>query len=362
VKCLISFVYGPPYQKCSSDFWSQLAEFGYDNFLPWLCIGDFNSITSSLDKLGGRPFNALSHNDFGYFMNAFGMIDLGFLGNPFTWSNHRQGHGLIKERLDRGVVSSQWLHEFPAISVTHLPAYSSDHNPLILNTVRPSPSLPIPFRFEEFWTRDPMCGIVINEAWSTAVSGSSSSCLAQKLKITKKAIKYWNKYHFSDIKSKLDSTLLLLDITQQASPSDYNLGLELHLKSLLNEYYLQEESLWKSKSRELWLTCKDLNTRFFHTSTLIRRRRNTIDLLQTSNGGWISDRRDIGDCFVSHFRDTFTSSNSAPSDELLDLFQCSISDADNLMLCSIPFESEIHDALASLGLSKAPGPDALGLC
>jgi hypothetical protein len=96
-----------------------------------------------------------------------------------------------------------------------------------------------------------MCGIVINEAWSTAVSSSSSSCLAQKLKLTKKTIKYWNKYHFGDIKSKLDSTLLLLDITQQASPFDYNLGLELHLKSLLNEYFIQEESLWKSKSREL---------------------------------------------------------------------------------------------------------------
>jgi len=173
VKCLISFIYGPLYRKCSSDFWSQLAEFSFDNLLPWLWIGDFNSITSSMDKLGGPPFNCLSHNDFGYFMNAFGMIDLGFSSNPFTWSNCRQGHGLIKEHLDRGVVSSQWLHEFPAISVTHLSAYSSDHNPLILNTISPSPSLPRPFRFEEFWTRDPMCGIVINEAWSTAVSGSS---------------------------------------------------------------------------------------------------------------------------------------------------------------------------------------------
>jgi hypothetical protein len=182
---------------------------------------------------------------------------------PYTWSNHHLGHALIKERLDRGIVSSSWLHAFPAISITHLPAYTSDHNPLLLNTSIPSPSLPRPFRFEEFWTRDPTCGIVINEAWSTVVSGSPSSCLAQKLKLTKKAIKYWNKYHFGDIRSKLDSTLLLLDVTQQAPLSDYNFSLELHLKSLINEYLIQEESLWKSKSRELWLTCKDLNARFF---------------------------------------------------------------------------------------------------
>jgi hypothetical protein len=97
--------------------------------------------------------------------------------------------------------------------------------------------------------------------------------------------------------------------------------------------------------------------RFFHASTLIYRKRNAIDLLQTSNAGWLSDRADIGGCFVSHFKSIFTSFNLAPSDELLDLFQCSISDANNVMLCSIPFEFEIHDSLASLGLSKAPGLD-----
>jgi exosome complex RNA-binding protein Rrp4 len=130
-----------------------------------------------------------------------------------------------------------------------------------------------------------MCGLVIDEAWSTNIIGSPSFCLTKKLKITKKAIKYWNKYYFGDIRSKLDSTLHLLDITQQAIPSDSNLALELHLKSLLNEYLQQEESLWKNKSRELWLTCKDLNTRFFHTGALIRRRRNAIDCLHSPTTG-----------------------------------------------------------------------------
>jgi hypothetical protein len=76
------------------------------------------------------------------------MIDLGFSSNPYTWSNHRQCLGLIKERLDRGVASSQWIQYFPSFSVTHLPADTSDHNPLLLNTALPSPSLPRPFPFE----------------------------------------------------------------------------------------------------------------------------------------------------------------------------------------------------------------------
>jgi len=88
------------------------------------------------------------------FMDAFVMVDLGFSGNPYTWSNHRQGLDLIKERLDRSIATSQWIHFFPSYSVTHLPALCSNHNPLLLDTSSPSPSLPRPFRFEEFWTRD----------------------------------------------------------------------------------------------------------------------------------------------------------------------------------------------------------------
>jgi hypothetical protein len=49
----------------------------------------------------------------------------------------------------------------------------------------------------------------------------------------------------------------------------------------------------------------------------------------------------------------------SPPFKLLDLFQPSISDDDNSILCVIPTESEIYTALASLGRLKAPGPDGL---
>jgi hypothetical protein len=81
---MISFVYGPPYQKCSSHFWSTLAQFGEDYDVRWLCIGDFNNITAQSDKLGGRSFNCSSNNAFNTFLNKFCMIDLGFSRNSCT--------------------------------------------------------------------------------------------------------------------------------------------------------------------------------------------------------------------------------------------------------------------------------------
>jgi hypothetical protein len=290
-------------------------------------------------------------------MDGYGMIDLGFCGNPYTWSNHRQGSSLIKERLGRGTANCNWINFFHSYSVVHLPAHTSDHSPLLLNSNLLVQSLPRPFRFEAFWTRDPTCGIVIDEAWSALIAGSPSFCLTHKLKITKAAIKYWNKHYFGNIKSKLDSTLSLLDKVQQASSSDSNLAMELYLQELLDEYLKHEESLWKTKSRELCLTAYDLNTRFFHTSTLIRRRRNSISLLQTPNGGWLSNRTDIGNCFVTNFKHLFTSTNLLFPPKLLDLFHPVILDLNNIILCSIPEEVEIYEVLLSLGCEKALGPD-----
>jgi hypothetical protein len=111
-----------------------------------------------------------------------------------------------------------------------------------LNTILPVPSLPRPFRFEEFWTRDQTYGIVIEEAWSHFIPGFPSYCLTKKLKLTKE-VKFWNKYYIGNIKSKLDSTLSLLDNVQQAPHSDSNLAMELHLQALWDEYLLQEEFL-----------------------------------------------------------------------------------------------------------------------
>lgn len=50
--------------------------------------------------------------------------------------------------------------------------------------------------------------------------------------------------------------------------------LEEKLKRERNEVLLQEELLWRQKSRVDWIRAGNKNTRFFHTSMLTRRRRN----------------------------------------------------------------------------------------
>lgn len=59
---------------------------------------------------------------------------------------------------------------------------------------------------------------------------------------------------------------------------------ELAIWTQLQEEMMREEMLWQQKSRITSLTTKDLNTRHFHLSTLIRRRKKPIDSIKSSMG------------------------------------------------------------------------------
>jgi hypothetical protein len=336
-------------------FWNSFMDVGKDHYGPWLCIGDFNMILSQSDKYGGRPYASSSSDAFHGFLDSFGMIDLGFSGNPFTWTNRRQDHHLIKERLDRGIAKLLWVQLFLHYSVQHLPTHSSNHNHILLNTIPTDLTLPRPFKFEEFWTFDPSCGSTISSTWINHFAGSLQYIITKKLKSTKSALKSWNLNCFANIQKRISHTLSQLDQVQQSSPTPFSFDQEMMLQNNLDNLLIQEESLWRNKSRETWLTCKDLNTRFFHTSTVIKRRRNAIDFLQLPSGLWSSERQDIGNFFTSHFKNVFNSSIPTLDEDLMSLFDNCISPKENAFICEIPIEQEIFTTLSEMGSTKAPG-------
>lgn len=68
------------------------------------------------------------------------LIDLGFKGRRFIWTNGRHNGANILERIDRVMANYNWLNLFPEAMVTHLPRTHSDHCPIKLELqYRPLP-------------------------------------------------------------------------------------------------------------------------------------------------------------------------------------------------------------------------------
>lgn len=77
---------------------------------------------------------------------------------------------------------------------------------------------------------------------------------------------------------------------------------KLHILNKLKLHQSRQELVSRQKSREDWLKASDKNTKFFHMSTLIRRRRNRISVIKY-NQNWIHDEQEISEFFTKHFKE-----------------------------------------------------------
>ncbi|CAI9112554.1 OLC1v1013018C1 [Oldenlandia corymbosa var. corymbosa] len=91
------------------------------------------------------------------------MIDLGFVGQRFTWCHHQ-----VHERIDRALANEAWRLVSTDILVAHLPRVASDHSPLLIRIKPVDAGLPVQKKFKylaaweshqdwQQWLRDKWC-------------------------------------------------------------------------------------------------------------------------------------------------------------------------------------------------------------
>ena len=124
----------------------------------------------------------------------------------------------------------------------------------------------------------------MDRAWQLQIEGSQGFKLARKQTNTKNELKKWNKEHFGNVKERIKELEKKIEEVQGVDPTKENLELEATLSLELDDWLAKENLKWHKKSREIWLKEGDRNSRFFHLTTLVRRRRNFIsDIKQEDN-------------------------------------------------------------------------------
>jgi hypothetical protein len=324
---------------------------------PWVCFGDFNVVINDEEKQGGVKGNTLTPNFFQEIMFELGAVDLGFSGNKFTWTNKRWDKNAIKEWLDRGIANMSWRLKFPKATIYHLGAIKSDHCPILLDTNPSKKFFPRPFRFEAAWTRDPGSYDVIRQAWKEEIRGSECVKLYRKQHNTRRALKKWNKEVFGYCQTRISNLMQQIQEIQKKENSEENFKIEANLQSELNEWLLRNEVMWRQKSRETWLREGDKNSKFFHLSTVIRRRRNAINIIKSDGGEWITEKKRIREHFQAKFIEHFSEEEVEFPPNLEGLVPHSITTEENEELYRIPTPQEIKKALFDMPTLKTLGPD-----
>ncbi|XP_026410798.1 uncharacterized protein LOC113306024 [Papaver somniferum] len=131
----IYFSYGPPIASHISEFWKNMTSYAQEFNGPKCFIGDFNAIVSNEEKFGGLPVLNYNISYFNDFIQMNHLIDLGYKGPSYTWTNGREIDGLIMQRLDRVLANTEWFISFHNVVVLHLPRIIK--NPAALSAYHP---------------------------------------------------------------------------------------------------------------------------------------------------------------------------------------------------------------------------------
>ncbi|PNY03509.1 cysteine-rich receptor-like protein kinase, partial [Trifolium pratense] len=131
---------------------------------------------------------------------CFLLLDLPVLGRKFTWF-HPNGRAM--SRIDRALVSEDWLTLWGQPSLWVLPRSVSDHCPLILRCGNVDWG-PRPFRFNNHWLQNDDFKRLVEETWREQdVEGWMRFILKEKLKGLKTRTKVWNKEVYGGIDLKI---------------------------------------------------------------------------------------------------------------------------------------------------------------
>uniref|UniRef100_A0A803Q980 Reverse transcriptase domain-containing protein n=1 Tax=Cannabis sativa TaxID=3483 RepID=A0A803Q980_CANSA len=153
-----------------------------------------------------------------------------------------------------------------------------------------------------------------------------------------------------------------LQAIQSKEVDDHAVEEERRIENEILEILRRRESIWKQRSRELWLAKGDRNTSFFHAATVVRKRRNQILVLMDDNGRPQENEAAKRDILNGFFKKLYTAGGVNVPCDLEGLITPSISVQENEMLLEIPSEEEIKLQVFQMHPLKAPGPDGFSGC
>ncbi|CAM8998732.1 unnamed protein product [Rhodiola kirilowii] len=305
LKFYLSFFYGEPRTQDRIHSWNLMRCLKKEKSTPWIVMGDFNEVAYSSECNGKRARQLWQMKNFRSCLEECGLMDLGYRGDTFTYSNRRRGESEVRARLDRVVANKGCRDSFPQALVRHGFANSSDHVPIILclDGARKARKCSLD-RFKPMWMRHGGFREVVKDSWNEQ---QCATTLTEKLQNCMSCLQQWSAAEFGDVKKKVKNLKERIQELRVRLRTDEVAGAEMNLSSELDEWMEREELYWRQRSRAEWLKNGDKNTAYFHAKASQRKERNHIDRLKDPTGEFHEAESQIATIIIDYFKDIFKS-------------------------------------------------------
>ncbi|XP_075668948.1 uncharacterized protein LOC142638768 [Castanea sativa] len=350
-------VYGFPNSARKHETWSLIRSLHLRFTLSWLCAGDFNELIWSHKKLGLGPRQDYLMKEFHDVLDECGFMDLGYVGDKFTWRGKRAG-GLVLERLDRAVATNGWVACFSGFKVQHLHTHSSDHKAILINPEGIIPRPNRPFKFEQIWLREGGCSDTMNKAWGSTSQNANMLLVAGNIQVCGEKLTTWSLQSFGSIKCQIEKKgKLLAKIKIEAANRKVDYELVKTLRAEVNDLLDKESQMWQQRSRALFLKCGDHNTSYFHNKASHRFRRNRIAGLRKASNLWCTEDNLIRNISCENDQSLFTSSQPLDFSVILEAVKPSVTDDMNAQILRPFLREEVEEVVKQMEPTTASCPD-----
>lgn len=353
-----TIVYGPVLRNLKQELWKELEQVRLGNTKPWILSGDFNVIRTSNEK-SGTNFDVKISKMFNHSIHRHNLVEHKLLTRKYTWAS-----GGNFALLDRFFTSLDWDQKYPNSTVSDLCKNGSDHCPLLLQVLGPSPPPSHHFRIDPLWLEQEEFCRLIRKWWQEHPLFPENLAYNwnYKLSILRKKIKGLAKNFYGQKKREKTSILQQLHhieiLTEQRPLLPQEVEKSNDLKHRLESIYLEEEIYWKQRSKQTWLEEGDSNTKYFHVIANHRKKQSRINSLVIDDTPTQSVP-DIKAHVFQYYKDIL----GTPGIKYASLDPQFWDEQDKLTphettQLEIPFTlDEIHQALFACEPTGAPGPD-----
>ncbi|XP_056698546.1 uncharacterized protein [Spinacia oleracea] len=316
-----------------------------------------NEVISQPEKMGGRPVRGSQGRNLINFMDAAGLVDIGYNGCKYTWTNVRDGMELIQERLDRALANSPWLDNFPHTKVHHLPRIHSDHSPILVSLDNCAVNGPFPFRCKEVWLSHPNFSDYFVQNWKPPNNDflNGRNCFLN-------TISSWNHNIFGNLNKQKRIIIARIEGIQIALSNKYSrflINLEADLLANLNDIYKKERIIWAQKAGINWRKYADYNTKYFHTIAKIKKSKGKILTLKNDQNEWVTDQLLLKNMASSYFQCLFTSQHIQGNFIFNKKSNLKLTEEEIKDLSIMISIEEVRHNLFFMDPIKTPGPDGI---